>query len=279
VAQIETVHLLDFVRELEPSVTSIALGEARVAVLAGEPWVKDREKWRKEPVPGGLDESARIFFGRDDRPRLMGGRDAPLYLRLKRAGWQREPSEIGRLSGGSGGLFGVLGYADPEVVCQVGGECIIKRRTGWRTIAAPAGAPRVGLCEGGAYAAGEGSLLRLGADGWQPAATELPVQRAAGFWIHGNGTIWVADATDPALYHYDGRQWTRMGSPVGAPGELWATGPTDLWLVGEVGAAHYDGSTWRRVDGPAGGLRCIVGRGAQDLWVGGSSGLWHGTAK
>jgi len=287
----ELVRLLDFVQELEVDVHSIGIGQPRVAVLSDDPWLKDKDGWKKIPLPKQLRpapdqaEFARIFFGRDDRPRIMGWRSftssegkTALYLRYKPDGWYADRNEIGRLSGNPpAALFGVLGHEDPEVVCKVGDVCIIKRRTGWKTIEAGEGLPLVELCGADAWAIHDHHLAKLTQSGWVKAAGGPPWQSPSGFWAVSDDNIWVATEADSQLYHYDGKAWTSEPSPVREPRSFWATSQSSVWLVGSGGAAHFDGGHWRLVEGLTHPLRVIRGASEADVWAGGEAGLWHGT--
>jgi hypothetical protein len=273
-------------------VRSIGIGKQRVAILSDEPWIKDRGKWTPTPIPAryrpGSDEhdEVRIFFGRDDRPRLMGTRhrsgtdDAVVYLRLKPEGWRPALYEIGQLGNLNvpGGLFGVLGHADPEVVCKVGVQCIIKRLTGWTAVASGPDRPQVKLCGARAWALYPEALAQMTESGWQRLPAPVPWKKPSGFWAIDERDAWVAVASAGQLYHYDGQRWSEHASVVARPREMWASSSDDVWLVGDDGAAHFDGTRWSRVRGPAGPLSQIEGISSQDLWLGGRSGLWHGTS-
>jgi hypothetical protein len=286
------VSPLRFERELEVEVRSIGLGERRMAALADEPWVKDRGDWKRVPIPAayrpgaGERDEARIFFGRDDRPRLMGTRrraggepDRIVYLRLKPEGWQPALYEIGRLGSPTlpGGMFGVLGHADPEVVCKVGDVCIIKRRTGWTTVDSGPGEAAVKLCGSEAWGLYPDALARMTDAGWQRLPGSVPWRQPTGFWAVDESDIWVSEASAGKLFHYDGQTWTEHVAVIAGPRELWASAADDLWLVGEGGSAHFDGHKWARVKGLPGPLTQIEGSSASDVWVGGGAGLWHGT--
>jgi hypothetical protein len=286
----EPVSLLAFERVLEEPIKSIAVGKPpRIAALGDEPWLLDTEGWQKKALPKqyalSADSRVEIFFGRDNRPRLMGttsvspdgsGTQA-VYLRLKNAGWRKEPSEIGRLGGlPHGGLFGVLGHDDPEVVCKVGDVCIVKRLTGWTTLPSGPGMPRVFMQGGEVWALHPDRVSALEGKGWQDLPAP-PWSKPTGLWGDPSGTVWVSVAAENALYRFEEDAWSKVPSPVKAPRGLWGTSPSDVWVTGDDGAGHYDGSTWRRVVGPEGPLEVATGAGAQDVWLGGRSGLWHGT--
>jgi len=287
----ESVALLSFERVLEEPIKSIAVGKPpRVAALGDEPWLLDTEGWRKKALPNQYSLAAgsrvEIFFGRDNRPRLMGttsvspegsGTQA-VYLRLKNAGWQKEPSEIGRLGGlPHGGLFGVLGHDDPEVVCKVGDVCIVKRVTGWTTLPSGPGMPRVFMHGGEVWALHPDRVSALTSTGWENLPAP-PWSNPTGLWGAMNGVVWVSVASENALYRFESNAWSKVASPVKAPRGLWGTSQTDVWVTGDDGAGHYDGMSWRGVVGPEGPLEVVTGAGAQDVWVGGRSGLWHGTS-
>ena len=263
-----------------------------MAALADEPWVKDRGDWKRVPIPAayrpgaGERDEARIFFGRDDRPRLMGTRrraggepDRIVYLRLKPEGWQPALYEIGRLGSPTvpGGMFGVLGHADPEVVCKVGDVCIIKRRTGWTTVDSGPAAAEVKLCGSDAWGLYPDALAQMTDAGWQRLPGPVPWTRPTGFWAVDASDIWVSEAAAGKLFHYDGQVWSEHPSVIDRPCELWASASADVWLVGGGGSAHFDGSAWSRVTGLSGPLAQIEGTSKHDLWVGGGAGLWHGT--
>ena len=287
----EVRHLLDFERVLPEPITSIAIGkDGRVAALSAEPWLLDAGRWRaialpasQRPGEGEVDHVA-LFFGRDNRPRLMGARASAsgetraVYLRWKNAGWQREPSEIGRLGGlPHAAMFGVLGHDDPEVACKVGDVCIVKRITGWTTVPAGPGMPLVVMNDGIAWALHEDHVARMESNGWIRLQPEAPWKAPSGLWGSANGPLWVSVPADNALYRFDGKAWSKHDSPVDQPLGLWGSGDSDVWVVGASGAGHYDGSDWVRVDGLQGPLATATGGGPHDVWLGGPSGLWHGT--
>ncbi len=284
-----TVSLHAFERVLDKPIRSIAVGKPpRVAALADQPYLLDTDGWQPKPLPSphalGAQSRVEIFFGRDNRPRLMGtttvaddgtGTEA-IYLRLKAAGWQKEPSEIGRLGGKpAGGLFGVLGHDDPEVVCKVNDVCIVKRRTGWTTLPAGAGMPRVFMHDGAVHALHNDRVSALGDAGWSDLPGRGPFTQATGLWGRP-GVLWVSVASQDALYVREGDDWKRMASPVKEPRGMWGTSANDVWVTGQDGAGHYDGATWRRVAGPEGPLEVATGSVEGTIWLGGRSGLWRG---
>lgn len=273
-------------RELDVPVTSLALGEPRVAALADEPWLLESGKWRKVPLPealrppGGARDDARVYFGRDDRPRIMGARHAAggarqLYLRWKDGRWIEEKNEIAKLRDPpAAALFGLLGHADPEVVCKVGDDCIVKRRTGWKMLRAGATPFRVELHDGHAWALLDGAVARLDADkAWTRFAPPTPVGSTGGVFSHGN-ELWISEPGANALHHLRDATWSRHDAPGARPRGMWGTGPSDVWLATDDGVARFDGTTWARVTGPTGPLSEVFGRDGE-VWASGASGAWR----
>ena len=285
------VKLLSFEQVMQRPIMSIAIGKPpRIAVLSDQPWLLDETGWKEKPLPKrhALVEGSRahVYFGRDNRPRLMGttavSQDASgseaIYLRLERAGWRPKPSEIGRLGGApKAGLFGVLGHDDPEVVCKVGDICIIKRRSGWTMVPSGPGMPRVFMQDGAVWALYADHVAQISNKGWVRLQGEVPWNDPSGLWGIPDGPIWVSVASDDALYRYEAGAWNRVRSPVVKPQGLWGTSPSDVWVMGEDGAGHFDGTSWAKVEGPKGPLSVVTGTSPKDVWLGGASGLWHGT--
>jgi hypothetical protein len=280
-----TVELGPFVRELDQPVVSLALGEARAAALGTEPWLHEKGAWKKIAFPEKLRfspegrEDGRIFFGRDDRPRIMGsrvrdGHPAQLYLRYRNERWNVERGEIAKLRDPPPqGMFGVLGHADPEVVCKVGDDCIIKRRTGWKMMGAGPGSPRVELHNGVAWALYPDSVARLEDDHrWVTVGAPAPFKAPGGVWALGD-EVWISEPGADRVHHFRGGTWTSQPSPVAAPRGMWGTGRDDVWLAGGGGLAHFDGERWSRVAGPSGPLAEVHGRGGE-VWAAGASGVW-----
>ncbi len=167
----------------------------------------------------------------------------------------------------------MLGHADPEVVCKVGDECIVKRRTGWKTMPAGPGSPRVELVDGVPWALYPDAVARLEDDKrWTTVGAPAPFKHPGGIWARGDD-VWVSEPDADRIHHFHDGKWDSSASVVGAPRGLFASAPTDLWLAGKQGLAHYDGSTWSRVAGPSGPLSLVRGR-AKQIWAAGASGVW-----
>jgi hypothetical protein len=226
---------------------------------------------------------ARIHFGRDYLPRIMGARiDAngarQLYLRYRHGSWRTEEREQAAFAGKPhAALYGVLGWDDPEVLCKVGQFCLVKQRTGWSQVPLPIDPPqtavRIDLGSGDAYALLPRRLLRLGKKRWLPVGGEGPWKgMPGGAWIQERGG-WVTAPEEHALYEHDGKTWRRHGSPVREPRGLWSGDGKTLWVAGASGAGYFDGTSWYRVADIAGPLQEVIGRGRR-LWFGGSGGVW-----
>jgi hypothetical protein len=286
------VTLLEWKRELEVPTVSLALGKRRVAAMGVRfegIWMLENDRWSEHAFPDnvrahqGERDELRVFFGRDDRPRVMGtrtGSDGPRGIYLRHRGmWKHEKGEIGRLAEAPAAvLFGILGHDDPEVVCKLGDTCVIKRLTGWTYVPVP---DRPFLVEitsaGGAWGVGERALYQLEPKAWK--RIDAPFSRAGGLWASAQGSVWVSEPGADALHLFEGGRWTRQPAPVKAPRGMWGAAADDVWVVGHGGAAHYDGKSWRRVAGVNGPLSEVRARGDGQLWLAGESGVWRGVRR
>ena len=83
------------------------------------------------------------------------------------------------------------------------------------------------------------------------------------------------------LFRWDGRAWRFVRSVPERMHRLWASGPADVWAIGEAGLVmHWDGSRWseKRL---AGDLVSIWGRARDDIWINGCADRfyhWNGAA-
>ncbi|HKO51238.1 MAG TPA: hypothetical protein VJV79_26195 [Polyangiaceae bacterium] len=275
---------LALTRLLSVPVSAIALGEGtRIAVLADMPYVGDARGLRPLPLPARLRPTASevdqlgIFFGRDNEPRIMGSRrgergERAVYLRHLQTGWRDGREEIGQLGGPApGGLWGVLGSADPELVCRTDAICIIKRNSGWTTAKAGPVTRLVTLQDGVLWGLEAAGISGIDAQGWSLAIPAPDWSEPRAFWAT-RGEAWVSSAHE--LYHYRSGQWQTVPSPVGRVASFWGAGPNSLWLVGSGGAAHFDGQSFRLAE-LAGPLGVVRGRSDSELWFGGDAGLFR----
>jgi hypothetical protein len=271
---------------LSVPVTWLALGEgSRLAVLSDPPLAGDQRGLHALPLPAALHaksgevDDARIYFGRDNEPRIMGTRSSatgqtPIYWRhTASAGWRDGRDEIGRLGGpAASGLWGVLGAADPELVCRAGAECIIKRQSGWKT--APAGAePRqVVLQDGVLWGLDASGISSIDAHGWALSIPAPAWAQPRAFWATA-GEAWVNTETEMFRFH-DG-VWSTLPQPVPEATCWWGRTADSVWVVGNGGIAHFDGRAFH-VRAMPGQMRVITGRANGEIWFGGSSGLFRG---
>jgi len=283
--------VVPFTRELGEPVTSLSLGARRAVALGAVPYLRDHDQWRPIPLPASVTQAPRsrldVYMGRDDRPRVMGYWWAeepasattrrPIYLRYRDAGWTPAPDELGRLGGERpGALFGVLGFDDPEVVCKEGELCLVKRRTGWSTVAGIE-LSSVRLAGSGVFALIAGGLWRLEARGFVASPVGVPATTVRDVWELGPDDRWViaADRASVRLVRLTAGQVQVQPAPIAEPRALWASGEEDLWVVGDGGLAWFDGRVFRRVLGPDPPLVCVVGRAREALWVAGPKGIFR----
>jgi len=268
-----------FHRELEVAVTALAVERPpfAAAVTRDAVWMHEARGWHEEKLPraaqGGL---MAVFYGRDERVRVVGGRDreSGSYLRWEpEGGFRAAPHELGKLAALPRPLVSVLGTADPEIVCQPGDTCLVKRRTGWRFLDAPADLRWVTLGEGVGWAIAGKQLLRLG-DRWESVGPPGEWRVADALFATGD-RAWVVETTAQRVHTFDGVRWQTVASPVERPRALWGPRGDALWLAGEGGLGFFDGQVWRRVaDAPA-PFSAVAGRGEGEVWVGGDRGLFR----
>ena len=264
-------------------VSSIAAGKPpKLAALArGEVLLFEDSRWQRLAAPETEDPelAVEVFFGRDDHPRLMGyrrsgARTEPFYRRYRGGRFRPEPSELGPLSAPDGALYGVLGHADPEVVCVPGRFCLVKRVSGWSRAGAHREPVRVVLTGGAAWALGRASVERLEGERWVAMAPERTWHAPADVLVDADGAILVVEPALGSVTRLRDGRWEPSPVPIRRPLALASSSPADLWLVGEGGAAHFDGSTWARVPGVEGPLeRVMVAAGI--VWLAGSAGLYQ----
>jgi hypothetical protein len=289
------IELGRWTRELAEPAISIGVGKRRVAVLTtksgryASAWMRDGTKWSDLKLPErmlageGERDALRIWFGRDDRPRVMGARyradgsGAMVYLRWKET-WRDKAGEIGRLDAVPlAPLFGILGHDDPEVVCKLGDTCIIKRLTGWTMIPPPPEELWVELSGKHAVGVGATTAWRLGEDGWKALSETVPWAAApGGLWASAGDTVWVTEPAKNRLHRWDGAGWSSHPSPQAEPRAIWGRGDDDLWLAAGGGAAHWDGQRWSRLAEPKGSLSDVRGGFDGAIWLAGETGVWRG---
>ncbi len=276
-----------FTRALGGDVRSLAFGkEPRMAVLTDQPHIFDGESWTRRALPAHLSaaeaerEVVEIFFGRDNQPRLMGTRfvgdqTTAVYLRHFSTGWRKEPGELGPLARAKS-LYGLLGYADPEVVCEPGAFCLVKRISGWGRVNADDEPRRLFLTDAGVYKQAEGRLWLLTGVEWTdvaPLAFEpLDLCRDA------VGATWLVGGTPSRVFILEQHGAGKL-APVDVPlkdARRLHCSADGVWVAGERTLALQDAAGWWGVPSPAGEITLLAGRTAGELWVGTSEGLYQG---
>jgi len=238
---------------------------------------------RELPAPA-LPAGARVevFFGRDNQPRLMGfvpgdaGKEVPVYRRFRHGAFAPEPSELGPLAAARGALYGVLGFADPEVVCRPHELCLVKRTTGWSRVPAHPEPVRVVLSNGRVFALRADHVERLEANDW--AALEPPrrFEHPRDAWLAPNGELWVVDAAATGISRLKDGRWEGIDAPVREPHAVFGRSERQVFVVGKDGAAEFDGARFRCVQGVDGPLSLAFAVG-DELWLAGDSGVYrHG---
>jgi hypothetical protein len=268
-------------------VVSLAVGKPpKIAFLgSGEALIGDAKGLSRVSVGDApsAELSIEIFFGRDDQPRLMGIRRTPTsgkaqayYRRYKGGRFQPEPSELGPLAGGDGALYGVLGHADPEVVCRPGLFCLVKRTTGWSRAPAHSVPVRVVLAGGSAWALHADRIERLEKDRWVPIVPERTFGDPSALFVDSDGAPWVVESKPDAVTRLVKGGWETRASPVRGARAIWGSAPNDVWLVGASGAARFDGTSWREVSGVPGPLS-LIAFAPPSLWLAGRAGVFEAT--
>jgi len=265
-------------RIFEGRVVFLITGEdGRIGVLADEdgvlvPHRRERGQWERLPLPSPYAGSpselhAGIYFGRDNRPRLMGylgSGDAShiVYLRFKDGRWQPELREIGPLGkDGPRPLFGVLGEADPEVVCRVDDRCLIKSRKGWKET--PPSIPPsavVRAFEGHGYAVSDAGVFRADDKAFvrvgPAAAWDTP---ATGFWVGKDEAVAVVAPTRSMMFFLEPGAASWIAEPAIMPHPADVAGPSsDRWVAAESGLFHHDADGWKRIDGVTGPVTRVI---------------------
>jgi len=276
---------------LEKEIAFLITGEkGRLAVLAKEgaatvPHRFEQDKWQAlelpEPLRAADPAKLGIYFGRDNRPRLMGFHgqaDAArmVYLRFKDGSWQDQRSELGGLASDSAALFGVLGEADPEVVCKVGmATCLLKSRKGWKDVKSslpPTAVVRAFLGKGyaltseGVFRADDAGFTRVG----PPPPWKTP---ATGFWVGEDDTVAVVEAAADRIYTLANASgaWVAETSPIAGPRDI--TGPTaERFVAGDGGLALLSAQGPKRVGSAGLSFSRVIQVGAK-LVAGGRSGV------
>jgi len=266
----------------------VAGEKGRAAVLALEdgslvPHRLEAGKWERLALPKeqalAAADPVGIYFGRDDRPRLMGFRASSgkmVYLRHKDGRWQDQKKELGALAGEAARLFGVLGEADPEVVCRLEDLCLFKTRKGWQKAKQTIPVEAVVRAFGGVgYALTQGGLFRTGASGFEAVGPKAPwTTTATGLWIAPEGHAVVVEPAKDLVHELDAgaSAWKSGPSPIAGPRDVVGP-PARRVVVGDGGAARKEAGEWKRL----GAKELRLSRAIEDpgrILLGGESGVW-----
>lgn len=108
--------------------------------------------------------------------------------------------------------------------------------------------------------AGNPGAARWDGRQWQRTSVDFGVRDVA---VLAPDDVWALDAStdDTVARHWDGRRWTGHKLPIPYAGLLAASGPADVWAVGQrddhrkdpvaqPAAVHFDGKSWRPVPMP-----------------------------
>jgi hypothetical protein len=170
-------------------------------------------------------------------------------------------------------LKGISGYGDDFVI--VVGATSAWRRSGGAWEPLPAFPPWYSLTDVAACSANTAvalagyALLRFSGSGWSPLPTPVETVYPTAIWCKDNDVVIIGRSS---VQHFDGTDWTvlRTFSP-NAPEltDVWATGPSDVFVVGDAGTAlHWNGTSWRElVIGPVDDFRSVHGTRSNDVFM------------
>lgn len=269
-----------FVKELDEPILQVFVEAPPFVGALGiaQAFLRGRQGWSSLIIPASARSSnastVGLFLGRDFRLRLMGTTEAApartIYLRGFETGFRPAPEEIAKLARGTEPLFGVLGLADPEVVCRAGDVCLVKSVRGWRTVPAP---PEPGpmVLDAGRVLLVSGAQLWELRDQWQPLGPPGPWERADALAVVGDSVL-VVETAASRLHHLTAATFTSHPSPIERPRSVFSLG-SSFWLAGS-GLAYFDGTRyWRHTLRAE--LNSVDGT-REELWLGGPDGLYRG---
>jgi hypothetical protein len=199
-----------------------------------------------------------------------------VYLRYRNGTFRPEPGELGPLGAQRGALYGVLGFADPEVVCRPHELCLVKRTTGWGRVPAHEAPARIVLREGAVFALHADHLERLGDHGWSTLEPARTFDHPLDAWLTSNGELWVTDRSVPGLSRLKSGQWEPITSPITEPRAVFGRAERSTFVVGKNGAAEFDGTRFHCVGGVPGPLHLALAVG-DGTWLAGESGVYQRT--
>jgi hypothetical protein len=171
-------------------------------------------------------------------------------------------------------LDAVWGRSATEVYA-IGGQQTLMRWDGnaWSVAERPTSWPIFdlwGLDNGVIFAAGYGgTVLRFDGVSW----TEIPTDfddHLVSILAFSETDIYVAEQFPGRdIRHYDGVEWTNIGTAPGGIHDLGGSGPGDIYVVGFEGMmTHYDGAMWTPVPGfPFSDITSVWSNASDDVFA------------
>ena len=194
-------------------------------------------------------------------------------------------------------LRGIWG-ASPDDVWAVGEHGAVLRWNGtaWRRVPAPTAELLTGVSGTSAddvWLVGPTVALHWDGKGLSVTTGWTPYQKPPeDDNALGRTSVWAISANDVVAaggslcQRWDGKSWSKMGCGVRRATDVWASGPNDIWVVGEYYSgytsfsqrAHWDGQTWKtesfsdQYNNDFESFRALWGFASNDVWLNGS---WH----
>lgn len=168
-------------------------------------------------------------------------------------------------SGTSEGLLGVWGTSATDVWAVGGGGTILHwDGMAWSPVTSGTAQNLLQVWAASAddaWATGDGVILHWDGTTWSTAVDE-PGTTFSGVWGSGPDDVWVAAVNE--LRHWDGTRWATV-TPIdpfyGLGSHLWGLSRDDVWATNDF---HWDGTAWSRERVPLFGE--LWGTGPDDLF-------------
>ena len=94
-----------------------------------------------------------------------------------------------------------------------------------------------------------------------------------GLWSFSPTNVWAVGA---GVTHFDGTSFVPVPEAGDFGLDIWASSPSDIYVVGGLTAKHFDGLAW--TDLSIGGNQrgnYVAGSGPDDVWIADNNTLWH----
>jgi hypothetical protein len=92
-------------------------------------------------------------------------------------------------------------------------------------------------------------------------------------WGTSGSDLWLGDSLNGRVFRWNGTAWSTMITQTIAVADLWGSGDSDVFAVGQGGVSHWDGAAWTAIGGSvvdeADG---VWGFGPTDVWAVGTFG-------